>query len=367
MSPRDPTDRGTRIGQSIPSIATFVLAGLVLILTTHPTASFAEDTWEQLWADSFEHSMNEGWTLRALAEGDRVEVVAEGTRFPDRASRCNPDNNVLYGKSTNPDTGHGFSASTPALEDLGIDLDRDTYAMNFRYMVVGSQVCWTMPLISPHATLVISECTADGTRARLGVVDHQYRNFRGLAEIAVDEWYDIEVIVSPLRWPGENEVRIYLDDVLIDRHVRKVRSPQRGMTFVDLPAIPFDLDAENQDFQVTPNCFGEGYWDDVRLRVLRTGTETGPTKRDVTIDPNPFNPRTSICMALEVSCPLDVMVFDVRGRRVRELHAGVHPAGPVRLNWDGRDDTGRLVSSGVYLVRTAIPGETRVTRAVLDR
>jgi hypothetical protein len=366
MSPRYVTDRGTRIGQRNHSIAALLLAGLVLILTSHPTASIAGDTWQQLWVDNFDHSMNDGWVLEANGQGDRIGVVPEGFRYPDRAGRCETDNNVLYGKSTCPDPGHGFSASTPALEDLGIRLDEDTYAMRFRYMIVGSHVCWTVPLASPDATLVISECSAAGTMARLGVVDHEMKNFRDLAEIAVDEWHDFTVVVKPLRTPGEREVSIFLDDALLDRHVHTMRGPHQAMSFLDLPAFPVDVDAEYSEPPVQRGCFGEGYWDDVSLSVLRDdGNER--TRRDVTIDPNPFNPSTSVCMDLEASCWLDVTIFDARGRRVRGVHAGVHPAGPVRLVWDGRDDQGRTVGSGVYFVRTAAAGDTRVTRAVLVR
>ena len=82
---------------------------------------------------------------------------------------------------------------------------------------------------------------------------------------------------------------------------------------------------------------------------------------------NPFNPLTTISMELDAATPLQAVVFDVRGRRVRELFAGNHPAGPVRLQWNGQDDRGRAVSSGTYLFRITTPTETRVARAVLVR
>ena len=365
MNPRDLLDRGMTLGQRTFPIATFVLASLVLVLTSHPTAARAGQSWQPLWADSFEHSMNDGWTLYTCGCGDEIGVVPEGTRYPDRADRCVP-NNVMYGKSTSPETGHGFSASTPAFENLGINVEVDTYSMSFRYMVVGSQFCWTMPLVSADATLVITECTDGGARARLGLLDHQFQNFRALTEIAVDEWHNFTIEVKPLRTTGAREVTVFLDDVFLDRHVRTERGSQRGMTFLDLPAFPVELGAEDQPDQFTRGCFGEGYWDDVNLSVLRKDGWTGK-RPHVKVEPNPFNPSTSICMELEASCRLDVTVFDVRGRRVRGLHAGVHPEGEVRLVWNGLDDRGQMVSSGVYLVRTIIPGDTRVMRAVLVR
>lgn len=365
MSPRYHADRGKRAGNPTFPIATFILASLVLVLASHPIASNAEEVWQELWADSFEHSMNAGWTLHTCGCGDEIGVVPEGTRYPDRAGRCEP-NNVLYGNSPSPDPGHGFSASTPALEELGINLDIDTYSMSFRYMVVGSEFCWTMPLVSPDANLVITECANGGSEARLGLLDRDFQNFRALTDIKVDEWHNFTIKVRPLRTRGAREVSVFIDDVLLDRHVRNERGSQRSMMFLDLPAFPVELDPADPQPQFVRGCFGEGYWDDVSLSVLRDDG-LGEGHPYVQVVPTPFNPSTSICMELEASCRLDVTVFDVRGRRVRGLHAGVHPAGPVRLVWNGRNDHGQEVSSGVYLVRATIPGDTWVTRAVLVR
>ena len=44
-------------------------------------------------------------------------------------------------------------------------------------------------------------------------------------------------------------------------------------------------------------------------------------------------------------------VFDLDGRRVRTLRSGHATAGVHRATWDGRDDAGRRLASGVYLLR----------------
>ncbi|MBK6897807.1 MAG: hypothetical protein IPH09_00555 [bacterium] len=52
---------------------------------------------------------------------------------------------------------------------------------------------------------------------------------------------------------------------------------------------------------------------------------------------------------LRAAAPVRLVVIDARGRQVRRLlDGGQHPAGPTDLVWDGRDDTGRPASSGVY-------------------
>jgi hypothetical protein len=67
--------------------------------------------------------------------------------------------------------------------------------------------------------------------------------------------------------------------------------------------------------------------------------------------PNPFNPTTTISFALASSMQVSVAVYDASGRLVRSLVEGVRDAGPNEVTWDGRDDAGNRVATGVYLYR----------------
>jgi hypothetical protein len=67
--------------------------------------------------------------------------------------------------------------------------------------------------------------------------------------------------------------------------------------------------------------------------------------------PNPFNPRLNIEYTIPESGPARLEVLDLMGRVVKVLIDGPRPAGEDRIQWNGRDDTGREVASGVYLVR----------------
>ncbi len=62
---------------------------------------------------------------------------------------------------------------------------------------------------------------------------------------------------------------------------------------------------------------------------------------------------------------VDLAVYGIDGRRVRVLVQGELPAGEHRLTWNGRDDAGRPVASGVYLIRLAAPGEPVQTQRVV--
>jgi len=67
--------------------------------------------------------------------------------------------------------------------------------------------------------------------------------------------------------------------------------------------------------------------------------------------PNPFNPSTTIHYSLALPGRVDLRVYDLRGRLVRTLVASDRPAGWQQALWDGKDDAGTAVASGVYFYR----------------
>lgn len=67
--------------------------------------------------------------------------------------------------------------------------------------------------------------------------------------------------------------------------------------------------------------------------------------------PNPFSATASIRFALRDRTRTTLWVCDLSGRRVRTLIDADLSPGEHRVAWDGRDDNGRLVASGVYFCR----------------
>jgi hypothetical protein len=67
--------------------------------------------------------------------------------------------------------------------------------------------------------------------------------------------------------------------------------------------------------------------------------------------PNPFNPETRIRFGLPAAMPVRLRIFNMLGEEVATLHDGIMNAGVHHLTWNGRDNTGRLAGSGVYLYR----------------
>jgi hypothetical protein len=81
--------------------------------------------------------------------------------------------------------------------------------------------------------------------------------------------------------------------------------------------------------------------------------------------PNPFNPTTTIEYALPARGRASLRVYDVNGALVRTLVDAVEDAGAHRVTWDGRDDAGMSVASGVYLLRVDADGASRMRKMVL--
>jgi subtilisin-like proprotein convertase family protein len=67
--------------------------------------------------------------------------------------------------------------------------------------------------------------------------------------------------------------------------------------------------------------------------------------------PNPFNPRTKISFALARNEQVDLAIYDMRGRLVRTLVSEPLAAGQHEVVWNGTDEGGRQVSSGLYVYR----------------
>jgi M6 family metalloprotease-like protein len=81
--------------------------------------------------------------------------------------------------------------------------------------------------------------------------------------------------------------------------------------------------------------------------------------------PNPFNPVTTIPFDLKESSPVKLNIYDVEGRLVRRLIDGVLDASHYEYRWDGLNDAGEPVSSGIYFYRLATGHYTAVKKMLL--
>ncbi len=85
------------------------------------------------------------------------------------------------------------------------------------------------------------------------------------------------------------------------------------------------------------------------------------------LHPNPFNPRVTVRFTLRGQGEARLAVYDLAGRRVRQLELGSGGAGQREVRWDGRDNSGREAPSGVYLFKLEEGKLSAVARGLLVR
>lgn len=92
--------------------------------------------------------------------------------------------------------------------------------------------------------------------------------------------------------------------------------------------------------------------DRIRLSRLTSGGDALPRSLELKQNyPNPFNPTTAIDFSLPRSGDVELKVFNVLGQRVATLVDGHREAGEHSIMWNGTDDSGAPVTSGVYFYR----------------
>jgi hypothetical protein len=112
-----------------------------------------------------------------------------------------------------------------------------------------------------------------------------------------------------------------------------------------------------------------------RVKITEEGVVTASFETSITTPatgltlyqnrPNPFNPSTRISYSIDRDARVRLAVYDVGGRLVRTLADEPMPAGTHVADWDGRDDEGRAVASGVYFYRLQAGKRTLTRKALL--
>ncbi len=95
----------------------------------------------------------------------------------------------------------------------------------------------------------------------------------------------------------------------------------------------------------------------IKYATLSTGieetekSEIQMTKSEISNYPNPVHSVVSIQYSVVKPGQISLKVYDICGKLVRTLVNESKPAGTYTMKWDGRDNRGKKVASGIYLYR----------------
>jgi peptidase C25-like protein/flagellar hook capping protein FlgD len=81
--------------------------------------------------------------------------------------------------------------------------------------------------------------------------------------------------------------------------------------------------------------------------------------------PNPFNPITTISFSLPESAQVEMEIYNVKGQLVRILAQDEYSAGAHEIIWNGKDEAGKSVTSGIYYYRLNAAGTVQTRKCVL--
>ena len=100
--------------------------------------------------------------------------------------------------------------------------------------------------------------------------------------------------------------------------------------------------------------------------VLSSSTDNLPKKLDIRhAHPNPFNNSVSISFEIPNSKNVNLSIFDMKGRKVRQMSLGKLKNGFHNVVWDGKNNLGNELSSGIYMAVLEIGDKFNVQKISL--
>lgn len=130
----------------------------------------------------------------------------------------------------------------------------------------------------------------------------------------------------------------------------------------------YDLNADGvvdfTDFFLFADNFGQ----EARAKLMDLAHQYLGLPREFSLAhnyPNPFNNETAINYALPTDSPVLLEIYNIKGQKVRTLQQGYMPAGAYTAKWDGRDNYGNAVGSGVYFYQLNAGSFSKANKMVM--
>jgi hypothetical protein len=119
-----------------------------------------------------------------------------------------------------------------------------------------------------------------------------------------------------------------------------------------------------------PASFNNLYWDGYCFTDVEEDEDQTARPSVFSLDdnyPNPFNPETNIGYFVPRACQVRLEVFNLLGQKIRTLVNEHQTAGSREVSWDGRNEAGEQVASGVYFYKLQAEDFTQTKKMVLIR
>jgi len=364
--PVDPVD-ATTIGSIFPNaIAIYGYDGTAYVDYSGETlvpgmafwvASLAADTVEVVGYDVTEYSveLNAGFNLIGALSASRSfgDIVdADGILVSDWMFGYNTaDNKYELATALEPCSGYWVAATKTGTIELGA--------------------------ASPLAKKVnTTPAPMPEWVGRITVGDKTY-SF-GKAEAAVSA-FDIYDILMPPCAPGSEDNSSYFENSsspIFNRYMSDVRSEVGSWVFNIEKGQEAKFDVSNipAEFDVVTNINGK----QINLRENNTIVASKAISIEVGVDlilpekfvlhrnyPNPFNPTTNIKFEIPTAGHVSLEVYNVLGAKVRTLTNTNLKAGRYEYQWDGMNDAGMKVTSGIYFYRIQTADHQQVMKMML--
>ncbi len=111
-----------------------------------------------------------------------------------------------------------------------------------------------------------------------------------------------------------------------------------------------------------------GFWKSGWLAIITDSDLPDAARNELFQNyPNPFNPTTKIKYSIAQAASVQLVVYNVAGQRIRSLVNETKPAGTYTEIWDGKNDGGRSVATGIYFYRFMAGGYSEVKKMILLR
>ncbi|MFB3909452.1 MAG: FlgD immunoglobulin-like domain containing protein [Candidatus Eisenbacteria bacterium] len=304
-----------------------------------------------------------------IAVDDRYAYVSEDYDYFEVFDLASPEDPVLISHIAGIRTGPIVVAGDYAYMAARYDGLRVVWIAD-PYNPVPSAI---VPIDSPIGVCVSGNlaCVVSASLSRVIIIDITVPHFPQLRGSIANPWLVYGVAASGDDFYVASEVGLEVIDTTDLAHPRLLGQ-------APTPDMANGVDVGNG--LVCMSLFGGGGFSGLDIFPIQCpdrGAGEGVVERasrratgrfgGVLVRPNPMHETATLCLTLPAAGAVRAAIHDASGRVVRIVQDGVLPAGPVRIDWDGRAVDGHRLAAGFYWAKVSGPGGTETAKIVIAR